>query len=119
MADPIVDRQLIEDFRRNKEQTAEVPFMPSFPKLEEIDGYIAEERNRIAKNTKDDNCFIKAKARGQRTFTLVEQDMLSPAVIGEWIKLALINGTSAEKIHQAVDDAIAMRDSKIGKKMPD
>ena len=73
----------------------------------------------LSENDKDTQCHAKAKERGQRTFTLVEQDMSSVAVIAEWVKQNILNGSPAAKIHQAVDDAIAFRDSKITKKIPD
>jgi len=55
-----------------------------------------------------DDCYITATARGQRTFTLVEQDLTTPAVICEWIKLN-IETAPAEKLIDALAIAIKMR----------
>jgi hypothetical protein len=55
----------------------------------------------------DAECYEKAKAKGERTFTLRAQDMTSPAVICEWIKLN-VECTPAKKLHEALDAAIAM-----------
>lgn len=67
----------------------------------------------------DNKCFEKARSRGQRTFTLVEQDVMAPIVIGEWIKQGIYTGVPREKLHAAIDDACDMRDSMVGKRIPD
>jgi hypothetical protein len=59
--------------------------------------------------THTDECYQKAKARNQRTFTLVEQDRSTVEVIAFWI-LQNIHTAPAEKLHSALDDAIEMRD---------
>ena len=57
----------------------------------------------------DKNCFDKAQQRGDQTFTLVGRDMSSPCVICEWIK-ENIETCSEDKLHEALNRAIAMRD---------
>lgn len=57
----------------------------------------------------DAKCYEKAKARGDKTFTLVGQDRTSPTVICEWIKQN-IETCPAEKLREALEDALAMRD---------
>lgn len=57
----------------------------------------------------DAECFEKAQARGQQTFTLVAQDFTSPFVIAEWIKLNIMTAPH-EKLVDALLDAIAMRE---------
>lgn len=64
------------------------------------------------------DCLAKAKERGQLTFTLVEQDYSSPAIICEWIK-ANIETCPKEKLFEALDKAIRMRDTKVKRKDPD
>jgi hypothetical protein len=59
---------------------------------------------------KDGDCFAKAKARGQKTFTLVEQDLSAPATIVEWIKINIQNDvTPDDKLRSALEDALEMR----------
>lgn len=67
----------------------------------------------------DNRCYEKARSRGQRTFTLVEQDVMAPCIIGEWIVYGILQGVSREKLHAALDDACNMRDSAVVKKVPD
>jgi hypothetical protein len=66
----------------------------------------------------DNTCYEKAKKRGQRTFTLVEQDRTAPDTILAWI---YFNWETAPegKLMDAFEDAIAMRRSVIAKKWPD
>lgn len=59
--------------------------------------------------TYDDACHAKAKARGQRTFTLVEQDLSTVKTIAHWIYLN-IETAPAEKLREALEDCITMRD---------
>lgn len=56
----------------------------------------------------DYHCHTKAVARGQQTFTLVEQDLSSPRTICFWI-MENIETCSPEKLVDALLDAIAMR----------
>lgn len=67
---------------------------------------VAEHRVKAIQD--DQSCYEKAKARGQQTFTLVEQDRSSPKVIAYWI-LENIETAPPEKLIDAVKDAIAMR----------
>lgn len=69
-------------------------------------------KSLMAKDHKkrDNNCYKKARRRGQLTFTLVEQDFTSPSVICEWIKQN-IETCPAHKLVQALDEAIMMRNA--------
>ena len=71
-----------------------------------------EDRQRHTKQ--DRKCQEKAAARGQQTFTLVEQDISSPSVIAYWI-LKNIETAPALKLHDALEAAILMRDAKVRK----
>lgn len=66
-----------------------------------------EKQTAIARDM-DDGCAKKAKERGQQTFTLVAQDLSSPAVICEWIKQNIETAPDA-KLVDALLDALAMR----------
>lgn len=57
----------------------------------------------------DEECFRRAKSRGQSTFTVVAQDASAPAVICEWIKLNIYTCPPA-KLFEALSRAIQMRD---------
>jgi hypothetical protein len=57
----------------------------------------------------DQKCYEKAKEKGEPTFTLRAQDATSPYVICDWIK-ANISTCPAEKLKEALDAAIEMRD---------
>lgn len=46
-------------------------------------------------------CFYNAAMRGQRVFTLVQQDRAAPEVIKLWSLLAERHGCSIEKVHSA------------------
>lgn len=67
--------------------------------------------------TEDANCFVKAQKRGQKTFTVVEQDITAVKTIAHWIYLN-IETCPAEKLRRALEDCIAMR-SFPSKKWPD
>lgn len=54
------------------------------------------------------DCFEKAKARGQTTFTLVAQDPTAPAVIADWIKYNMETAPE-EKLRDALEAALRMR----------
>jgi hypothetical protein len=62
----------------------------------------------------DDKCHLKARERGQRTFTLVEQDLTAPRTIAYWI-LENIETCPRQKLHLAIDDACDMRAAKFRK----
>lgn len=66
----------------------------------------------------DKDCYDKAVARGQQTFTVVEQDITAPMVILRWIEL---NWETApiSKLRDAFEDALCMKASKIAKKHAD
>jgi hypothetical protein len=59
-------------------------------------------------NKRDCECFEKAKARGQHTFTLVAQDYSAPATVIFWILQNIATG-SDEKLRCAFEDALEMR----------
>ena len=59
---------------------------------------------------KDGTCFENARKNNELTFTLVEHDLTSPMIIVDWIRYNLRN-CRAEKLHQALDVAIAMAHS--------
>jgi hypothetical protein len=63
---------------------------------------------QVSETEKDNRCFAKAKQRGQRTFTVIEQDKTAPSTIAWWI-LQNIETAPAEKLHEALQDAIDMR----------
>lgn len=58
---------------------------------------------------RDAICHLKAKQRGEKTFTLVQQDMTGPSVICEWIKQN-IETAPADKLRDALEAAIEFRD---------
>jgi hypothetical protein len=57
----------------------------------------------------DAQIHARAKERGQRTFTLVEQDRSSVEVIAYWI-LMNIHTAPSEKLHDALDVCLEMRE---------
>lgn len=58
----------------------------------------------------DNACAEKAAVRGDLTFTVVGQDLSSPQVICEWIKLNMENHHCPdEKLRHALEVALAMR----------
>ena len=63
---------------------------------------------QISEKDGDSRVHAKAKARGQRTFTLVEQDASAVKTIAHWIYLN-IETAPPEKLREALDDCIAMR----------
>jgi hypothetical protein len=65
----------------------------------------------------DRNCFTKANAKGERTFTLRSQDKTAPRIICEWIK-ENIETAPEEKLLEALDAALEMRRWP-KRKMPD
>lgn len=67
---------------------------------------------------RDQNCYEKAKARGQLTFTVVEQDASAPETILAWIGLNLLTAP-IPKLRDAFETMLAMRASTIQKKSAD
>ena len=61
------------------------------------------------RNIHTDESYIKAKARNQRTFTLVEQDRSTVETIAYWI-LQNIRTAPESKLHDALQVAIEMRE---------
>ena len=66
----------------------------------------------------DDECHVKAKERGQQTFTLVEQDASAPKTILFWIILNWDTCPIA-KLRDAFEDALCMKASTVPKKHAD
>lgn len=64
---------------------------------------------QLSENDADTTCHARAKQRGQRTFTLVEQDASTVETIAYWI-LKNINTAPPKKLRDALEDCIAMRD---------
>jgi hypothetical protein len=64
---------------------------------------------QLSENDPDTEVHARAKARNQRTFTLVEQDMTSVEVIAYWI-LKNIHTAPAQKLHDAVEICLEMRE---------
>lgn len=62
--------------------------------------------------------YEKAVKRIQRTFTLVEQDKSSPRTILFWIMENFYTSPD-DKLYDAFEDALAMKNSTIEKKNPD
>lgn len=70
----------------------------------------ADALRRYYRSKKDDvECFTKARAAGEQTFTLRSQDVTSPRVIAYWI-LENIETAPPEKLMDALMDAIEMRE---------
>lgn len=69
----------------------------------------ADEQSAPAAHDDDLDCFTKARARGQQTFTVVAQDRSSPRTICFWI-MENIETCPAEKLIDALKDALAMRE---------
>ena len=59
----------------------------------------------------DQDCFTKAKAKGEQTFTLRAQDRSSPQTIVFWI-MQNIETCPPTKLFDALQDAINMRNYK-------
>lgn len=56
----------------------------------------------------DNNCYTKARARNQMTFTLTEQDSTAVSTIAWWMLLNI--GTApAAKLRSALEDCLEMR----------
>jgi hypothetical protein len=63
---------------------------------------------QVSENDKDSRVHVKAKQRGQHTFTLVAQDRSAPATIAFWIQQN-IETAPEDKLRTALEDALAMR----------
>ena len=57
----------------------------------------------------DDTCYTNARNRGQRTFTLVEQDRSAVHCIAYWI-LQNVHTAPADKLRDALEDCIVWRE---------
>lgn len=63
---------------------------------------------RVDELSGDDRCHANAVERGQRTFTLVEQDPTAVETIAFWI-MKNIHTAPADKLRKALQDCIDMR----------
>lgn len=87
--------------------------------LPEIPADLEESRMlQLSEKDNDTQCHARAKARGQRTFTLVEQDQTAPAVIRYWVELNKTTAPAA-KLQEALDSANIMEQSAVVKKAAD
>lgn len=59
-------------------------------------------------NYAEEHCLEKARQRGDEIFSLVGQDITSPAVLCEWIKLNIETAPPA-KLRNALERALVMR----------
>lgn len=66
----------------------------------------------------DNDCYTKAVKRGQRTWTLIEQDVSAPRTILFWISENLLTAPDA-KLWDAFEDLMAFKNSAITKKQAD
>jgi hypothetical protein len=67
---------------------------------------------------RDQRCFEKARAAGEITFTVREQDASAPLTIMRWIELNFHTAPRA-KLLEAFESALNMRDSALPKKAAD
>jgi hypothetical protein len=58
--------------------------------------------------TRDATCFKKAQQRGQRTWTVVEQDLTAVRTIAHWIYLN-IETAPDDKLRTALEEILVMR----------
>jgi hypothetical protein len=79
---------------------------------------VGESLLQLSENDHDTQCHARAKARGQATFTVVEQDITAPETICEWIKLNIHTAPLA-KLQEALDSAHKMAHSEVFKKHAD
>jgi macrodomain Ter protein organizer (MatP/YcbG family) len=63
---------------------------------------------QLSENDRHTAVHAKAKARGQGTFTLVEQDRTAPVTIAEWIKQN-IETAPDDKLRDALESALKFR----------
>lgn len=64
---------------------------------------------QLSEEDHDTKCHAKAKTRGQRTFTLIEQDVTTVKTIAHWIYLN-IETAPAPKLQEALDSCLKMRE---------
>lgn len=64
---------------------------------------------QLSETDRDTAIHARAKTRGQRTFTLVEQDASAVDTIAYWI-LRNIHTAPPAKLHDALETCILMRD---------
>lgn len=63
---------------------------------------------QLSENDGDTKVHAKAKQRGQKTFTLVEQDKTAVKAITHWIYLNIEDAPEA-KLREALEDALHFR----------
>lgn len=64
---------------------------------------------RVDELSGNDRCHANAVERGQKTFTLVEQDITAVPTIAFWIQQNILTAP-ADKLRKALQDCIDMRD---------
>lgn len=64
---------------------------------------------QLSETDRDTGIHARAKARGEKTFTLIERDPTTVETIAYWI-LKNIQTASSEKLHNAIDVCVNMRD---------
>ncbi len=71
--------------------------------------------------TTDRECFDKAQANGEPTFTLRAKDILAPQIVEEWANLLELHSGSPKKAEEARMIAVQMREwqAEHGRKVPD
>jgi hypothetical protein len=65
-----------------------------------------------------DTCYTKAQVKGEKTFTLRAQDIFAPKIICEWIKEGMLGGVPDDKLREAFECALTMRNNA-WRKVPD
>lgn len=73
---------------------------------------------KLAARKRDAECFRKAEARQELTFTVVEHDPTGPRTILFWI-MENFDTAPAEKLRDAFEGALGMQFSQIPKKRAD
>lgn len=79
-----------------------------------FEGMTKKDVNRF----RDNQCFTKAQAAGETTFTVRERDYTAPQTILAWISLNFATAPR-EKLIDAFERALYIRDSPRPKRMAD
>lgn len=78
----------------------------------------SDEMLQLSEKDRDTQCHARAKARNERTFTLVEQDITTPEVICDWVTRN-IRTAPLSKLQEALESAHAIAHSEVIKKYAD
>lgn len=79
-----------------------------FPRKERLMDEQGSSGNPTELACNDYECIEKARAAGMQIFPLIAQDVTTPTVIGEWIKLNILTAPE-EKLRHALEDALRAR----------